>query len=184
MQCKITRKPKSRYIPLIRVFQHPLQKSLGLLVAGGITIQCALGRTGTTHNKREGDGATPLGVFSLHRLWFRDDHGPHPLCGLNKRRIRESDGWCDDVRSRRYNRAIRRPFAPSHEIMMRDDYLYDFVIEIGWNLHPIRRGRGSAIFLHLARDNFAPTAGCVAVKSSQIRRLLTLIGPRTRIEIR
>ncbi len=173
----------NHYINLVRVYQSPISRSRGLLVAGKIRIPCALGRTGLKHDKREGDGKSPIGVFHLHRLWWRDDKILHPTCGLKKRRIRKIDGWCDDVNSFHYNKPVQRGSSFSHEEMLRQDHVYDFVIEIGCNMTPIKRGRGSAIFLHLARDNFEPTAGCVAVPPAKIARLLAVIGPKTRIKI-
>ncbi len=144
---------------------------------------CALGRGGVSHAKREGDGATPAGRFHLRRLWLRPDSQWPRRSALPLRLTRPDDGWCDDSGHRRYNRPVLLPFAASHERMWRDDSLYDAVIEIGWNDRPAIRGRGSAIFFHLARPGFTPTEGCVAVDRKAMRRLLPLIGPRTRIWI-
>ena len=172
-----------RYLDLIRVHRRPLDHRRGRLVAGNLVIPCALGRSGTTRAKREGDGASPVGRFPLVQTFYRADRGPRPRTGLRLRPIRRSDGWCDDPRDRRYNTLVPLPCPSSHEEMWREDHLYDMVIDIGWNRGPVRRGRGSAIFLHLARPGFEPTAGCVAVDRRAIRRLLERIGPRTRIEI-
>lgn len=174
---------KIRLLKMLRVFQSPLSKSRGFVSAGALKIPCSLGRTGTSVCKREGDGKTPRGMFALHQLWWRDDRVMHPVCGLKKRRIRARDGWCDDVNSPRYNKPVLRPFKFSHEDMKRDDHIYDYVIEIGCNMQPVRRCRGSAIFLHLARDNFEPTAGCIAMPRAKITRFLALIGAKTRIRI-
>src|SRR5690606_20342110 len=153
------------------------------LRAGDLVIPCALGRSGASHAKREGDGVTPIGRFRLLQAFYRADRGPRPRTGLPLRRIRPQDGWSDDPKDRRYNRPVPLPCPTSHERMWRDDHVYDVVIDIAWNRGPIRRGRGSAIFLHLARPGFAPTEGCIAVERRVIRRLLERIGPRTRIEI-
>ncbi|NIX75507.1 L,D-transpeptidase family protein [Microvirga terricola] len=174
---------KHRHVNLIRVFRSPLDHRQGRLQAGNLVIPCALGRSGTSHAKREGDGASPVGRFSLLQAFYRADRGPRPRSGLRLRPIRHSDGWSDDPKDRRYNRLVPLPCATSHEKMWRDDHLYDIVIDIGWNRGPIRRGRGSAIFLHLARPGFTPTEGCVAVDPRMIRRLLERIGPNTKIEI-
>jgi L,D-peptidoglycan transpeptidase YkuD (ErfK/YbiS/YcfS/YnhG family) len=99
------------------------------------------------------------------------------------RRTRPDDGWCDDPQHRRYNRNVRLPFAASHERMWRDDELYDIVIEIGWNDRPAIRGRGSAVFAHLARPGYTPTEGCVALSRRDMVRLLPRIGPETRMDI-
>ncbi len=174
---------RSPYLSAIRVYRSPLDHRRGRLVAGTIVLPCALGRSGTTHAKREGDGASPVGRFRLIQAFYRADHGPRPRTGLPLRAVRRHDGWCDDPGDRRYNRLVPLPCPASHEVLWRDDRLYDVVLDIAWNRGPITRGRGSAIFLHLARPGFEPTAGCVAVEPRMIRRLLERIGPRTRIEI-
>jgi L,D-peptidoglycan transpeptidase YkuD (ErfK/YbiS/YcfS/YnhG family) len=172
-----------RYLNCIRVYRSPLDHRRGRLVAGSLVLPCALGRSGTTHAKREGDGASPIGRFRLLQAFYRAGHGPRPRTGLALTPIRPSDGWCDDARDRRYNRLVPLPCASSHEEMARSDHLYDLVVDIAWNRGPITRGRGSAIFLHLARPGFEPTAGCVAVEPAKVRRLLERVGPRTQIEI-
>jgi L,D-peptidoglycan transpeptidase YkuD (ErfK/YbiS/YcfS/YnhG family) len=171
------------YLGLIRVHRSALDPTRGRLVAGNLVIPCALGRSGTTRAKREGDGASPVGRFALIQAFYRPDHSPRPRTGLHLRPIRPQDGWCDDTRDRRYNTLVPLPSPTSHEEMWRGDHLYDVVVDIAWNRGPIRRGRGSAIFLHLARPGFEPTAGCVAVDRRVVRRLLEQVGPRTRIEI-
>jgi L,D-peptidoglycan transpeptidase YkuD (ErfK/YbiS/YcfS/YnhG family) len=174
---------KRTHVNLIRVYRSPLDHRRGRLQAGNIVIPCALGRSGTRHAKREGDGASPIGRFALLQAFYRADHGLRPRTGLSLRRIRPHDGWSDDTASRRYNQLVPLPCATGHETMWRADHLYDIVIDIAWNRGPVVRGRGSAIFLHLARPGFMPTEGCVAVDKSKIRRLLELIGPETEIEI-
>lgn len=149
----------------------------------GLTIPCALGRGGIRALKREGDGASPRGRFAFRRVWARPDGRPFPGSFLPTCLTEIDDGWCDDPRHPRYNRPVRLPFAASHERMWRDDGLYDIVIEIGWNDRPAIRGRGSAIFLHLARPGYTPTEGCIAVSRRDMARLLPRLGPRTRIEI-
>lgn len=170
-------------LSLIRVHRSPLDHRRGLLVAGALRIPCALGRTATTHAKREGDGASPVGRFRIIQAFYRADRLPRPRTLLRLRPIRPKDGWCDAPAHRAYNRPVTLPFAASHEVLWREDRLYDVVVDIDWNRGPIAKGRGSAIFLHLRRDDFEPTAGCVAVGRDRIARLLARIGPRTRIEI-
>ena len=174
---------KRAYVKLIRVHRSPLDHRRGRLQAGNLVLPCALGRSGPRPDKREADGASPVGRFRLLQVFYRADHGPRPRTGLPLRRIRAQDGWCDDPADRRYNRLVPLPCGSSHETMWRDDHLYDVVIDIAWTRGPILRGRGSAIFLHLARPGFEPTAGCVAVESAKVRRLLERIGPRTQIRI-
>jgi L,D-peptidoglycan transpeptidase YkuD (ErfK/YbiS/YcfS/YnhG family) len=170
-------------LDLIRVHRSPIDPRRGVLVAGPLALPCALGRAGVTHAKREGDGASPAGRFRLLGAFYRADRLPRPRTRLPVRALRPTDGWCDDPGDRRYNRPVRLPYGARHERMWRDDHVYDVVIDIAWNRGPIVRGRGSAIFLHLARPGFSPTEGCVAVEPRKIARLLERLGPRTRIEI-
>lgn len=172
-----------RPLARLRVVARPGARSRGWLIAGGRAIPCALGRAGIGTGKREGDGKTPRGAHGLGTLWVRADRGPRPRTRLPVRQTRRHDGWCDDPAHRRYNAPVQLPFAASHEEMWRADALYDLVIEIAWNRRPRRPGRGSAIFLHIARPGFSPTAGCVALTAADLRRLLPRLGPTTRIEI-
>lgn len=174
---------KRRSYDLIRVFRSPGDKRRGRIVAGALSLPCALGQGGPTRTKREGDGGTPIADMRVLSIRYRPDRGPRPSSGVPVIPIGQLDGWCDDPRSRLYNRPVTLPFGPSHERMWRDDGLYDIVFDLDWNRGPIRRGRGSAIFLHAARPGFKSTEGCVAVGASWLRRLSPLIGPRTRIRV-
>jgi len=131
----------------------------------------------------KGDGGSPVGRLAVLGGFYRADRLRRPRTRLPLRPIRPDDGWCDDPRDRRYNRPVRLPYGASCEAMWREDRVYDVVVDIAWNRGPIRPGRGSAIFLHLARPGFEPTAGCVAVERRIIARLLVRVGRRTRIEI-
>ena len=174
---------KRSTVRLIRVHRSPLDPRRGRLVAGPISLPCALGRAGPRRGKREGDGASPVARLRVLGGFYRADRLRRPRTLLPLRPIRRHDGWCDDPGDRRYNRPVTRPYPASHEAMWRDDHLYDLVLDLAWNRGPIVRGRGSAIFLHLARGDFAPTAGCVAVQPNAVRKLLDRIGPDTIIEI-
>ena len=166
------------------VIRHlPGNPNLGRLLIGSLRLRCALGKGGLTRQKREGDGKTPIGRFALRKLWLRSKTGQRPRCGLAMRLTSQDDGWCDAPLHRSYNKPVILPFMASHERMWRDDSLYDYVVEIGWNDQPIRRGRGSAIFLHLARSGYTPTEGCIALAKADMLKLLPLIGLRTRIDI-
>jgi L,D-peptidoglycan transpeptidase YkuD (ErfK/YbiS/YcfS/YnhG family) len=174
---------KRATLAVIRVFRSPLDRRRGRIVAGSLTIPCALGRGGTTRFKREGDGATPVGRFRLLGCFYRADRGRRPPTRLPAAAIGPADGWCDDPSDRRYNRPVGLPYPARHERMWREDHLYDVVLDIAWNRGPVVRSRGSAIFLHLAQPDFAPTEGCVAVPKRMAARLLERIGPNTEIEI-
>lgn len=155
----------------------------GWLRLDGRIIPVTLGRGGILTDKREGDGGTPRGVFHAVRLWWRADRHPRPHTGLPVRRIATTDAWSEDPADRRYNQPIRIGDGEPGDRLMREDHLYDFIIEIDHNTRPIIPGRGSAVFLHLARENFEPTAGCVGMRREAMLRLLARIGPQTRILI-
>jgi L,D-peptidoglycan transpeptidase YkuD (ErfK/YbiS/YcfS/YnhG family) len=167
----------------IYVRSRPGNRTRGLLIAGPLSLQVALGRSGIKANKREGDGGTPRGRFRLVRLWWRGDRGPRPRTGLPIRRIRANDAWCEDPADRRYNRPIRLAASAPGDRLRRNDHLYDLIIEIDHNARPRIAGRGSAVFIHLARPGFAPTAGCVALAAGALRRLLARCSTATRIVI-
>jgi L,D-peptidoglycan transpeptidase YkuD (ErfK/YbiS/YcfS/YnhG family) len=153
------------------------------MVAGPRAIRVALGRSSIKANKREGDGGTPAGRFHPVRLWWRADRLPRPRTMLPVRRIDSDDAWCEDPRDRRYNRAFRRSANEPGDRLRRADALYDLIIEIDHNTRPRIAGRGSAVFIHVARDGFAPTAGCVALRRSDLRALLGALSRKTIINI-
>jgi L,D-peptidoglycan transpeptidase YkuD (ErfK/YbiS/YcfS/YnhG family) len=169
--------------PAIRVRGRPGHRSLGVLMAGHRTIPVTLGRSGILVNKREGDGATPAGRFRPLRLWWRPDQGPRPQTPLPIRRIAPDLAWCEDPADRRYNRPFRRSANEPGDRLWRADRLYDLIVEIDHNARPRVAGRGSAVFLHVARPDRGPTAGCVAMGVGELRDLLRILTPRTRIDI-
>jgi L,D-peptidoglycan transpeptidase YkuD (ErfK/YbiS/YcfS/YnhG family) len=169
--------------PLLRVRTRPGNRNLGVLLLGGRATPVVLGRGGILANKREGDGGTPHGRFRLRRLWWRADRTPRPVTRLPVAAITPDLAWCEDPADRRYNRPFRRSANEPGDRLWRDDRLYDFIIEIDHNTRPRIAGRGSAVFLHLARPNRSPTAGCVAMDVPAMRRLLARVGPQTRIAI-
>ena len=153
----------------------------GWLVAGPLTVPVALGRGGIKANKREGDGGTPRGTFRLKRLWWRAERHARPPTLLPSRRIGQNDAWCEDPADRHYNQPVRLAPDSNADRLARADNLYDFIIELDHNTRPRIAGRGSAVFIHAARERFAPTAGCVALNLDTLRLLLPRLGPRTRI---
>jgi L,D-peptidoglycan transpeptidase YkuD (ErfK/YbiS/YcfS/YnhG family) len=159
------------------------QRTRGWLNANGQTIPVALGRGGIRANKREGDGGTPRGTFRPVRLWWRADRHPRPQTFLPVRAIGPDDAWCEDPNDGHYNQPVRLNSKQGGDRLRRDDHLYDCIIEIDHNARPRIAGRGSAVFLHLARDNFSPTAGCVSMTKAAMLRLLKRLGPETKIVI-
>ncbi len=174
-----------QHVSLARIVvrSRPGDRRRGWLAAGSQRIAVALGRTGIKANKREGDGATPAGRFRPVRLWWRKDRSPHPASLLPARPIDPADGWCEDPTDRRYNRPIRLEPGATGDRLTRRDALYDLVIEIDHNTRPRIAGRGSAVFIHVARPGLTPTAGCVAMPAPALRRLLRRLGRNTRIVI-
>jgi L,D-peptidoglycan transpeptidase YkuD (ErfK/YbiS/YcfS/YnhG family) len=170
-------------ISLIRVRTRPGTRTKGILSAGPFRFPVSLGRGGVRADKREGDGGTPRGTFRLVRLWWRKDRHARPQTRLPLRPIRPEDAWIEDPADRRYNRHMRRAPGEPGDRLKRDDHLYDFIIEIDHNTRPRVAKRGSAVFIHAARDGFAPTAGCVGLELKTLKRLLARLGPKTRIEI-
>jgi L,D-peptidoglycan transpeptidase YkuD (ErfK/YbiS/YcfS/YnhG family) len=168
---------------LIRVRPRPGRRTQGVLLAGGLAIPVVLGRTGIRANKLEGDGATPRGRFRLLRLWWRADRHSRPRTFLPVRRITPDLAWCEDPGDRRYNRPFLRSANEPGDRLWRDDHLYDFIIELDHNVRPRVARRGSAVFVHLARLNRSPTAGCVALGARDLKRLLAGLGPKTRIAV-
>jgi L,D-peptidoglycan transpeptidase YkuD (ErfK/YbiS/YcfS/YnhG family) len=155
----------------------------GVLLLGGAVYPCAFGRSGIAARKREGDGATPMGSFALGRVFFRPDRGTRPATALATVPLAPDLGWCEDPESPLYNRLVRLPAASRHERMWRDDRLYDICVEIAYNDDPVVKGRGSAIFLHLARPGLPPTEGCVAVAERDMRRLLSRVSPGAMLRV-
>jgi L,D-peptidoglycan transpeptidase YkuD (ErfK/YbiS/YcfS/YnhG family) len=155
----------------------------GWLTAGPWTLPAALGRGSIKANKREGDGGTPRGVFHPLRLWWRADRMPRPATRLPVRRIGPGDGWCEDPNDRLYNRPVRVKPGSSADRLARQDALYDLIVEIDHNTRPRIAGRGSAVFIHVARPGFAPTAGCIALSAPALRRLVARLSRRTKIEV-
>jgi L,D-peptidoglycan transpeptidase YkuD (ErfK/YbiS/YcfS/YnhG family) len=163
---------------VLTVRQRPGRPSQGLINVGGTVFFCALGRGGISANKREGDGATPLARMRVLSGYFRRRHFP-PVSRLSMLPIAGNLGWCEVPADRNYNRPVAIPYGACHETMLRPDGLYDACLVLDWNIRPRRRGRGSAIFFHLARPGLAPTAGCVAVTRAVMARLLPRLSAHT-----
>ncbi|HZZ33715.1 MAG TPA: L,D-transpeptidase family protein [Phenylobacterium sp.] len=158
----------------------------GWLDLGGRQVRCALGQAGVkpAEDKREGDLASPAGVWPIRRVFYRRDRGDPPSTALAVKPFSRDDGWCDDPADAAYNRLVKLPHATSCEAMWRDDHLYDIVVVLGHNDDPPEPGMGSAIFLHLAREDYSPTEGCVALARPDLEELLAAAHPGDAIEIR
>ena len=174
---------RRRSFPMLWVRVRVQNGSAGVLLAGPLAIPVILGRAGIRANKFEGDGATPRGQYRLVRLWWRADRQRRPQTLLPARRITRELAWCEDSTDRRYNRPFQRSAQESGDRLWRNDHVYDLVIELDHNQRPRVARRGSAVFIHVARSNSSPTAGCVALGHAELRRLLDKLGPATRITI-
>lgn len=150
-----------------------------------LDFACALGRGGVIDAaaKQEGDGATPAGLWPMRRVFYRPDRIAAPETGLDRVPLRPHDGWCDDPRDPLYNRPVSLPYAASHERLWRDEPVYDVIVELGYNDEPVEPGRGSAIFMHVARADGAPTEGCVALALADLLDVLRLSGPDSLLQI-
>ncbi len=155
-----------------------------LFLPDGRQFRCAIGRGGYSNAKQEGDGATPIGVWPLRLLYYRADRLAEPKTGLAIKPIAEDDGWCDAPDDPAYNRRVTLPYSASHEEMWREDGLYDLVVVLGHNDDPPIPGLGSAIFMHIARDGYNPTEGCIALAREDLLTVLETIALGDRIEIR
>lgn len=146
----------------------------GVFTIGSETFRAAIGRGGIRADKREGDGATPVGLLPLREILFRPDRLARPTCAVPVTRLAPDDGWCDDPASPAYNRQVRLPINASAEALWREDNAYDIIGVLGWNDAPIQTGLGSAIFLHVAQPDYTPTEGCIALRLGDLIRVLAM----------
>jgi L,D-peptidoglycan transpeptidase YkuD (ErfK/YbiS/YcfS/YnhG family) len=174
---------KVKQFRAIVVRRAPGNPSLARVVLHHGVRPAALGRTGIRALKREGDGATPLGRFPVRQVLYRGDRLRRPRTMLPLRAIGGRDGWCENPADRNYNRLVMLSARSPADRLKRDDHLYDLVIVLGYNDRPRVRGRGSAIFLHLARPGYAPTAGCIALSRHDLLMLLAELRPDTQIVV-
>jgi L,D-peptidoglycan transpeptidase YkuD (ErfK/YbiS/YcfS/YnhG family) len=158
-----------------------LVSSDGTACFAGRVFRCALGRSGVSDAKREGDGATPIGAWPLRRLLYRPDRLASPATGLPTTPIGPADGWCDAPGDKNYNLPVILPYPASAEALWRDDAVYDLIVPLGYNDGPILPGQGSAIFLHLARDQYRPTEGCVALAQADLLAYLAVVTTQSRV---
>ena len=136
-------------------------------------IKCSIGKEGITRNKKEGDLKTPKGKFKLKLIFYRKDKIKILKTSLKKIAIQKNMGWCDDIKSKKYNKLISFPFKYSAEKLWRKDNIYDVAIVLNYNLNPVKKNKGSAIFLHITKKNYSPTRGCIAINEKDMLNLTT-----------
>ncbi len=153
-----------------------------ILTYKGYKLKCSIGKSGITSHKKEGDLATPKGTFELDKLYYRKDRVKLPKCKINKKVIKKNMGWCDDYRSKKYNKEITFPYKYKAEKLYRKDGIYDLLINIKYNFKPVIKKKGSAIFLHISNSK-KNTKGCIAIKKKDFLKILTSIDRKTKISI-
>ncbi|MBU4348405.1 L,D-transpeptidase family protein [Patescibacteria group bacterium] len=153
--------------------------SSGKLLWLGKEYKCAIGRNGFSSSKTEGDGATPRNQFLLREVYYRQDRLDKPKTALPLKIISRDDGWCDDPKDLSYNKLIKLPYSASYEDLWREDNIYDLIITIGHNDNPPMPGKGSAIFMHIARIGYTPTEGCVALSLNDLLEIIKTVDENT-----
>ena len=158
-------------------------KKSGYLKYKNFKFRCALGKNGIKKKIKEGDYITPKGKFKLIKIYYRQDKITKIKCSIKKIEIKKNMGWCDDPKSNFYNQQIKLPTKFSHEKLYRNDRIYDLLVVLNYNTKPIVKNKGSAIFIHIAKKNYKPTAGCIALKKIDLIKLLQMIKKNTKINI-
>ena len=147
----------------------------------GYKLKCSICKSGIKNNKKEGDLSTPKGIYKISTLYYRKDKIKKFKCKIRKKIIKKNMGWCDDIKSSKYNQEIAFPYNYSAENLYRKDRKYDLLFDIGYNTRPITKGKGSAIFLHLSNKKYKSTKGCIAIIKKDFLKILPLIKKNTKI---
>ena len=155
----------------------------GYLKYKNLKFRCALGKAGIRIKKKEGDNITPKGTYKIIRIYCRKDRIRQVKSKIKIYKINKKIGWCDDPRSEKYNQLIKLPNKFKHEKFYRKDHLYDLIIVLNYNMRPVIRNKGSAIFIHLAKRNYYPTKGCIALSKNNLLMILNKINKNTKIKI-
>jgi L,D-peptidoglycan transpeptidase YkuD (ErfK/YbiS/YcfS/YnhG family) len=148
-----------------------------------LKFRCALGEAGIQKKIKEGDNITPKGTYKILSVYYREDRVKRIKCSIKKIKITKDIGWCDDSKSKHYNKQIKLPSKLSHETLYRKDNIYDIICVLNYNTDPTLKGKGSAIFLHVAKKKYQKTKGCVALRKKNLIKLLALINKNTKIKI-
>jgi L,D-peptidoglycan transpeptidase YkuD (ErfK/YbiS/YcfS/YnhG family) len=155
----------------------------GLLKYKDLKFRCALGKAGIGKKKKEGDNITPKGNFKILKIYYREDRLKKITSKFKIIKITRNMGWCDDPNSKKYNQLIKLPTSYSYERLYRKENIYDLIIVLNYNIKPTIKNKGSAIFIHVASKNFNKTAGCIALKKSDLRKLIKAINKNVQILI-
>ena len=158
-------------------------KKSGYLKYKKLKFRCALGKAGIKKKIMEGDNITPKGIFKIIKIYYRLDKIKEIKTLIKKIKIKKNMGWCDDPKSRSYNQQIKLPTKYSHEKLYRNDNLYDLIAVLNYNIDPIIKNKGSAIFLHIAKNSYQETKGCIALKKKHLIEIISKIKKNTKIKI-
>ena len=158
-------------------------KNSGYLKYKNLKFRCALGIAGIKKKNKEGDNITPRGIFKVNKVYYRSDKIKSIKTSIKKLKIKKNMGWCDDPESNFYNKEIKLPSKFKHEKLYRSDNLYDLILVLNYNTRPIKKNKGSAIFIHVAKGSYKKTKGCIALKKKDLVKLIPLIKKSTRIKI-
>jgi len=158
-------------------------KKTGYLKYKNLKYRCALGKAGVSEKIKEGDNITPKGIFKITKIYYRPDKIKKIKTLIKKIKIKKNMGWCDDPRSRFYNQQIKLPTKYSHERLYRNDNLYNLIAVLDYNTNPIIKNKGSAIFLHVAKNKYQKTKGCIALKKEHLIKIISKIKKNTKIKI-
>ena len=154
-----------------------------ILSYGNYKVKCAIGKRGINVKKKEGDLITPVGIFKIRIILYRKDKIRNLRTKIKTKLIKKNMGWCDDPSSNKYNKLVKYPFKYKAEKLYRPDNLYDIIFVLNYNMSPIKKNKGSAIFIHVAKNNFAPTQGCIAIKKLSLKKLAEKMNKKTKVEI-
>ena len=146
-------------------------------------VKCAVGKRGIGIKKKEGDFITPVGKYKIKFIFYRKDKVKKLQTILKKFPIDNKMGWCNDPKSKKYNKPIKYPFNFSSEKLFRKDNIYDIILVLNYNMSPVKKNRGSAIFIHVSKKNYKSTKGCIAVKKIQLLKILRNIKKNTKVKI-
>lgn len=158
-------------------------KKTGYLTYKNLKFRCALGKAGVKKKEKEGDNITPKGIFKINKIYYRPDKIKNFTSVLKKIKIKRNMGWCDDPKSNFYNQQIKLPSKFSYEKLYRSDNLYDIILVLDYNTNPIIKNKGSAIFIHIAKNSYKKTKGCIALKKKHLVKLISQIKINTKIKI-
>jgi len=153
------------------------------LLFKNLKFKCSLGKNGVTKNKVEGDKCTPSGIYRLKQVFYRADRIKKITTNLKKIKIKKNMGWCDDSSSKKYNHLIKIPNKFSHEKLYRKDHIYDIIVVLNYNMNPVIKKKGSAIFMHIAKKNYSKTLGCIGLKKNDLLEILNKVKKNNKIKI-